>query len=306
MPKLNDFLELNEKEKELQFRIIHYYKTHARTFLNGLIRSTDTSSLIKLAILNPQIDEICHLPQFAEYWDDVWRLCGLNPRENAAINERPVHEFMPMVTIPSCFEQIKGYFLYVSYKNLLDKDGNLSAELYPQAELYLTASSQFGCYFAINTLCRTGLDFLQNQFDEEIVKKILCFTQVAARLYLSPGYFLLANVYQTLIQFEEKPILGALNLRMESFKAINIAKRLQAYSAPMINNAYQGKTLEEASQGEIKSFSHAEQRLQQMLCLNYHELEISLKKAKAEVDSLIHQLHLEESLTSQAPMLSVG
>ncbi|ARG98388.1 DUF5630 domain-containing protein [Legionella micdadei] len=306
MPNLEYFFTLNEKEIELQYRIIHYYKNHESTFLNGLIRSTDTGSLIKLALLNPEIDEICHLPQFAEYWNNVWRLCGVNPRENAEINGRPIHEYMPIATIPSCFEQIKGYFLYVTYQHLLDKDGNLSKELYPEAETYLTASAQFGCYFSANILCRTGINLLQNRFDEEIVKKILFFAEIAARLYLSPGYFLLANMYQELIKFEGEPILGAFDLRMEAFRAINIAKRLEDYSAPMINNAYQGKTLAAATGGQIKSYSEAEQRLQQLLCLNYDELEISSKKAKAEADLIIDQLHLDEALNSEASVSIAG
>ncbi|MGQ3890190.1 DUF5630 domain-containing protein [Legionella sp. CNM-1927-20] len=292
-------LQIANKEEELKNKILHYYKVHEDTFLSGLIKGADTGSLIKLALTDSRIDQICKSPQFAEYWTTIWRLCGVNPREYAEKNNKPVHEYSPMPTVSSCFDLVKGYFLYETYRKLLNEgDGSLTQQVY-LIENYLMDSAQLGCYFAINELCNIGVNLLKEQFNEMIAMKMLHYAKLAAQIYLAPGYLLLANVYQELTQFQEQPVLQMLNLRIEAFKAINIAKRLEDISGPMLNNAYQGKNLVQASGGKIKSFSQAEQRLQELLHLDYLELDLAIEQAKKEAKS-IRKLYGAESLTPHA------
>ncbi|WP_131782451.1 DUF5630 domain-containing protein [Legionella gresilensis] len=288
-------LQLDKKEEELKNKILHYYKVHKETFLIELIKRADTGSLIKLALSDACIDQICKLPQLAEYWTNVWRLCGLNPREDAEKNNKPLHEYLPMPTVSSCFDLIKGYFLYENYRKLTSDACNKGQHLY-LIENYLMDSAELGCYFAINELCSIGVNLLKEEFNEFIVVKMLHYARLAAQIYLAPGYLLLANVYQELIPFQEQQVLQTVNLRLEAFKSINIAKRLETISAPMINNAYQGQNLADASGGKLRSFTQAEQRLQNLLHLDYLELDLAIEHAKEEAQS-IRKLYESSSLT---------
>jgi hypothetical protein len=285
-PTTAEVLYLNEKEEELKKKILHYYRFHEDTFLSLLIKGADTGNLIKIALIDSRVDEVCKLPQFAEYWADIWRLCGLNPQEYAKKNNKPLHENLPIPTASSCFDLVKSYFLYEAYRKLIEKSDFSPMQKLALVEGYLIPSAELGCYFAINELCNLGVNVLKEQFSETIVTKLLHYAKLAAKIHLAPGYLLLANVYQELTQFQEQPILRTLNLRIEAFKAINVAKRLEELSAPMINNSFQGKKLAEASGGKLSSFSQAEQRLQGLLNLSYMELSLALEQGKEDAKAI--------------------
>ncbi|CAM3127623.1 Uncharacterised protein [Legionella steigerwaltii] len=307
--KLAKFLELNAQEKNQQIKILSLKKRLDPIFFNQVIKNLDHELLFKLALTNPEIDKICKSPELKSHWEDVWRLCGVNPKEHAEQNGKPIHEYQAMCTVPSCFDLLKGLYLYEIYRTTF-KDKKHTNEFYQDAEEYLAASGLNGCFFALNVLCQGGLNLLEQEFDEEIARKTILYAQVAAKYYLSAGYLLLGNTYQELLRYQNQSILVGLNLRLLSFQALSVAKRLEQYSDPMLNNAYQGKTLSEASNGQISNLSQALLRSQKFLVLSPLEIEIATTEAKTEAALIQKTYNLEKTLAeasvSSAPSAILG
>lgn len=278
--KLAKFLQLSEDEKIQNQTIKVLQKIPNRQIFYNSITRYPTELILKMAIIDPEINQICNSPELTHYWKEFWRQSGTNPTELAELNGEPVKEYSSMYTT-CCFELLKGLYLYNAYQNLLEKKP-ITQQVINKAEEYLHASAQYGCFFAINALCIHGLTQLKSSFDPLIATKIINYANLASKLYLSPGYLLLSNVYQELIPYQNKPLFERSNLRFNAFQAVVVAKKLEKISAPMINNAYQGKTLSEASNGKISSFAQAELRLQKFLQLNYSELELVYKHANDE------------------------
>ncbi|KTC79543.1 hypothetical protein Lche_1563 [Legionella cherrii] len=301
--KLTKFLELNDREKDQQIKILSLKKGLNPVFFYRVIKNLDHDLLFKLAMINPEIDKICKSPELKSHWEDLWRLCGVNPKERAEQNGLPVHEYQPMCTVASCFDLLKGLYLYEIYRSTF-KDKEHTDEFYRDAEEFLAASGLYGCFFALNALCQGGLDLLKQEFNEDIARKVILYAQVAAKYYLSAGYLLLGNSYQELLNYENQPSLVGLNLRHLSFKAISVAERLESYSHPMINNAYQGKSLSEASNGQITNFSQALLRSQKYLQLSPLELEIATNEAKTEAALIQKTYDLEIKSDDEAEMSS--
>ncbi|QLZ69073.1 hypothetical protein FOLKNPGA_01855 [Legionella sp. PC1000] len=285
--KLAKFLELNTQERVQQIKILSIQKRFGSDFSNEIIKNLDQALVFRLAMINSEIDKACKSSELEAYWQDIWRLCGINPKEAAGLNHEPVHEYQPMITIPSCFDLLKGLYLYEIFRGTFkDKDIEHSEEFYKDAEEYLLASGLYGCFFALNALCKGGLDLLEHKFDEKIAEKIMLYAKIAANYHLSAGYLLLSNVYQELLKYQNQTNLVGLDLRLQSFQAMSVAKRLEQYSVPMLNNAFQGKTLTEATNGRISSFSQGLLRLQQHLRLSPQEIEIATNDAITEVASI--------------------
>ncbi|KTD01393.1 DUF5630 domain-containing protein [Fluoribacter gormanii] len=292
--QLAKFLELNDQEKFQQIKLLSLKKRLDPDFFNQIIEQADQEVLFKLAINNTEIDAICKAPEFKSHWEDMWRLCGANPKEHAVLNHEPVHEYQPMPTVSSCFDLLKGLYLYENYRKIF-KDMEHTQQFYDDVEEFLATSGNYGCFFALNALCKGGLELLSHKFDDQIAEKIIFYAQIAAKYYLSAGYLLLANVYQELLKYQSETNLVGRNLSLQAFQAMSIAKRLEQYSAPMLNNAYQGKTLAEASNGQITSFSQALFRLQRHLNLSPLEIEMSTNAAITEAAAIKKIYKLEES-----------
>ncbi len=307
--KLAKFLELNTQEKVQQVKILTLQKRFGSDFCNKLIKNLDQALVFRLAIVDTEIDKVCKSPELEAYWQDIWRLCGINPKETAALNHKPVHEYHPMTTVPSCFDLLKGLYLYEMFrKTFKDMDIEHTEEFYKDAEEYLVTSGLYGCFFALNALCKGGLDLLEHKFDDKIAEKIIFYAKIAANYHLSAGYLLLSNVYQELLKYQNQSNLVGLNLPLLSFQAMSVAKKLEPYSAPMLNNAYQGKTLSEASSGLISSFSQGLLRLQQHLQLSSKEVEIATNNAITEVSSIKKTYSLENESIDEAARIdrSIG
>ena len=297
--QLAKFLELNDQENFQKIKLLSLKKGLNPDFFNQIVEQADQEVLFKLAMNNPEIDALCKAPELESHWEDMWRLCGVNPKENALLNHEPVHEYQPMPTVPSCFELLKGLYLYENYRKIF-KDMEHTQEFYNEVEEFLATSGLYGCFFSLNALCKGGLDLLHYKFDEKIAEKVIFYAELAAKYYLSAGYLLLANVYQELLKYQNETNLIGRNLSLQAFQAMSVAKRLEQYSAPMLNNAYQGKTLNEASNGQITSFSQALSRLQQYLSLSPLEIEIATNAAITEAGSIIKTYKLGKgSFTSR-------
>lgn len=263
--------------------------------IEALIKEYDTELLFKLALTDPEFNKVCKSPNLEPHWINLWRLCGTNPREEAEENHEPIQEYSPMPTVSSCFELLKGYYLYQSYLTLIDKEGDLSAAEFDDAKERLLASADCGCFFAMNVLCREGLLTLKEAFDENIVLLVLHYATKAAELYLAPGYLLLGSVCQELISYQNNTHWAPpYNLAQLAFQSYTIAKHLEPISGPMLNNAYQGQTLKEASKGAFSTFFEAQLRVQEHLRLSPIEITHLSVAAKNEANR-IEARYIEKS-----------
>jgi hypothetical protein len=188
--------------------------------LHQFIEHMDLALLIKLSIQNPTVNTLCNHPSLNDFWNEKWRTCGRNPREQAQINHDPIHEYLPQPTI-NTFEFIKGLFVYSQYI-LLSRSSLKNQE---SSEQYLRLAAELNYFPALNALCARALK------KNETVKAIL-YAQVAAQYYWTPGYLLLTSIYYSL------------KLYPEALQTLMISEKLLPFSNEMVNNAYQGKTLE--------------------------------------------------------------
>lgn len=262
--KLPSNLKLSEDEQAKLKTIKSLNKLPNRTIIfNGFIRY-DSQLLLKLAVVDPEINQIGSDAQFSDFWIAQWtKIMG---RE---------YESIPTVT---CFDLLKGYYLYNEFQRTLQKK-ILTPALVIQAEDTLTIAANYGCFPALNSLCIHGLEILRDGFDPLVADKIVHFAEKAAALYGSPGYLLLSNVYQDLYPYQLKNLYPGADLRIKAFDAAVIARKLEDISAPMLNLAYSGKSLREASDGQIKTFDDALRRLQSMMPLTAEELNAVVTRA---------------------------
>lgn len=255
--KLHSNLKLSEDEQAKLKTIKSLNKLPNRTIIfNGFIRY-DSQLLLKLAIVDPEINQIGSDAQFSDFWIAQWtKIMG---RE---------YESIPTVT---CFDLLKGYYLYNEFQRILQKK-ILTPALVIQAEDTLTIAANYGCFPALNSLCIHGLEILRDGFDPLVANKVVDFAKKAAALYGSPGYLLLSNVYQDLYPYQLKNLYPGADLRIKAFDAAVIAQKLEDISSPMLNLAYSGKSLREASDGQIENFGDALIRLRSMMPLTPEEL----------------------------------
>ncbi len=199
-----------------------------------------------------------------------------------------------MVTNPS-FNLLKGLFIYEEYRRLINSE-TMSEQLINEAEKYLFLSTAQGCFFAMNALCSNGFKLLSSKFDEELVQGILLCAHRAAELHWTPGYLLLANVYKELVKYKDELILERFDLPLNAYHALSVAQSLEELSSSMLNNAYQGKSITEASDGAFKGFFHAKMKL--ISDLNIPPGSSALAARKATFDASVIKSKYQKAITA--------
>ncbi|MFA6302123.1 MAG: DUF5630 domain-containing protein [Legionella sp.] len=268
--KLPIYLKLSEDEQAKLKTIKSLNDLPNRTIIyNGFIRY-DSQLLLKLAIIDPDINKIGSDAQFSDFWIAQWtKIMGRD------------YESIPTVT---CFDLLKSFYLYNEFQRILQKK-ILTPALVIQAEDALTIAAYYGYFPALNSLCIHGLGILRDEFDPLVADKVVLFAKKAATLYGSPGYLLLSNVYQELYPYQLKNVYPGADLRIKAFDAAVIAQKLEDISSPMLKLAYSGKSLREASDGQIKTFGDALMRLRSMMPLTPEELnEVYTRADKSATD----------------------
>lgn len=256
----NTILLYTESEVDADGNPIDSVSNTITADLEKFITSTDDGIILKLAIINPQIDRICQAPVFDSYWKKLWQQCGTNPDLSTS---EPVHQYAPIPTL-SCLQQLKGLYLYQLYLELTKKGETLSADECQNANEYLALSAHYGCFFALNALCDQGLKYHAQHPSDKLATEILGYAQQAATLHWTPGYILLSSVCQELAAHitdtETETGIQCAYLN-QALQALSLAQKLEPYSQAMTKNAYQGKTLFEASDGNVSSWFQAKIRL---------------------------------------------
>jgi hypothetical protein len=239
--------------------------------LYDLIVGADLTTILNLAIDDEKIDAVCKQTRFAKHWELKWQQCEVYFAYE--INENDCHENVVIPTL-SCFELLKGRSVYQDYRKLVDNQ-EMTTEVFSSAKEFLELSASLGCFYALTALCVNGLQLLKDASMEPstramLAKEILSYANKAADLHFTPGYLLLSNVYQELFLYRQDIYPDApLQMQkkyffMQALIALYQAQRLEIYSADMLHNAYQGKTIKEATGGVISSWLQAKTRLQKM------------------------------------------
>jgi hypothetical protein len=306
MQKLSEFLKLSDAELALQGKIMNAAVKHGspESFskldivdqeLEELIYTADLSQIVKLTLVNPAINKLCSGPCFTKLWTEVWHQWG-----KACGNQ----DFVSVPTI-SDYDQVKGFYIYQAYLKGL-KEEEPSLEFIKTAEEYLTRSSDHGCYFAMNALCTHGLTFLKSLAQPEEIReagdKVMKYAEKAADLHWTPGYMLLSNVFQELSLYVKAlypgdPIVSKEQHYLRALNALWVAQKLEPYSKDMVSNAYLGKTIWEATYGQVKTWFAARVRLQGLSNGIIRENDVSEqeRKAKSTCNEICKKYKLSEN-----------
>jgi hypothetical protein len=306
--RLRKFIQLTEQENKLQEQVLKAVtdseivsssaeRTKTLDHLHELITKADLNCLLKLVLNNLKMNTVCNRSCFESFWDEVWRLCGTNLEKEAKNNNEAIQEYLPISTVSS-FELVKGFFVYQGYLKAV-KNQEMNTALIQTADEYLSLASDFGCFFAINALCREGLRLLPSiKNDQEYVrtlaKKILHYANKAADLYWTPGYILLSNVWHGLARYalvlfpEGDAKISQKEFFMGALNGICVAHKMEVFSGPMIHDAYQGKTVFEASNKQLSSWTQAKLRLVALSrsLLQIHDLEVAEREALLTLNKL--------------------
>lgn len=208
--------------------------TEKEAILVNAIEKTDMALLIRAALGNAKLNSLCRHPSLNDIWDEKWRLCGLNPTEltgHPRDPTRPIHEYTPQPTIHT-FELLKGIFVYGQYKHHVS-----AREEKPKtyAGAYLRLAAYLGYFPALSGLCKQALA----KNTAESLQQAGFYALKAAELYWTPGYFLLAITTYNLANRGSNELLYK-----EALLCLIMAEKLRPGSEAMINNAYQGKSVE--------------------------------------------------------------
>lgn len=251
LDEANDFAwEKNRLIKLQQNDTLQFYKT---------ITEYELDALMKLTEKYPEIADLCQSPDFNQHWENVIRHSGKNPPSQASINGLPVHQYLPQWSIlPFAF--VKGLHAYNKYL-LLTKTGKRGA-----AENALALAIKYGNFNGMNAFCKKSLLQLQNHFDLALLYKVIAVAERAAKLHCTPGFLLLANIYlqvSALTSLIDEKVQSKLEKEylLLSFQSIIIAENIQPISQEMVNNAFQGKSIQEAVGNETMTWGSWKEKI---------------------------------------------
>lgn len=211
--ELHEFIK-TLKSHTSEGRLLFILDDDQQTQLLTLAKRISLAPLIRLAIEDSEVGVLCKHASLEPLWNERWRLSGRNPSEMAKKNNQPVHEYLPQPTLAT-FQLLQGIFLYSQYKTAGD-----------DSLIYLHEAAEMGNFPALNTLTTECLN------TPDLHHKALVYANIAADLHWTPGYLLLA-VVECQLKHYVKALLHLI-----------IAEKLLPYSEAMINNAYQGQSLE--------------------------------------------------------------
>lgn len=293
--KLTEFIKLspeeNEEAKDIFLLLSEEKSNNCPRKKYKIITHMNEEILFKLAMQNKQIDELCKESLLSKHWEKLWRDSG------TILSSK---EYCPLKTV-NCFDLLKGLYLFEQYRQLLSHQTSSKVELSVLKE-YLTLSAEFGCFFALKTLCNEGVKLLQQGSTEpDLSQSIIYYAEVAAKLYWTAGYFLKATVLNTLTQFYSIHQIDKKTLLKEALTALYMAQKLEAFSEPMLNNAFQGKTLQQITNNVFQNWIQFKSLLQKNSggLLQQSEIDFAQKKSKDKVSEIIKDYKLTFSEISE-------
>ncbi|KTD41333.1 DUF5630 domain-containing protein [Legionella parisiensis] len=276
---LNPILALIEQQQQDKV------ETEAYTaVLVNIIKNIDLGVLIRATFTYPKLDDFCKLPVLTPFWNERWRLSGRghNPIDEEDINDdepaKP-HEYKPQVTLPT-FDLLKGIYIYVQYKF---NNTSENSRYRSYAHAYLKCAAQLGYFPALNAMYLDA--FQAGKLDQALI-----YALRLAELYWTPGYLLLCLINYQADNYQE----ALLNLL--------VAEKLLPFSGAMINNAYQGDSIESILRGAgLNDLTTAKHFLAELSHLPMSYVTSSLyKQAKKITDNILQKFDKEEEVLNGA------
>lgn len=267
--------------------------THNEEYIYEILTNTDLDLLIKLSLRDSDIDSLCKLPILNSYWKNIWRQCGQNSCENAELNQLPIHENECQTTIHT-FDLLKGISLYAEYLNIL----NINRDDTVNANVFLAAAAKLNFYPALATASKQLAELSIKKNDITIAHEAITLACKAAKSYWSAGYLLLGVLYLKLANLNP-------DFYLQGLEALLVAKKLEPHSAAMLNNAFQGKSLAEATYGKVKNWDDIPFYFIQKLAINLDSSQINNLYTNANLltDSILSQ-HKVEYYDEKQPTLT--
>lgn len=243
---LTKWLTLSQKElvalKPLLFLKNKYEKNSSLTQdeeikLKKIITQLDPHLFIKHAISDSIANEFYHLTILDELWDQKWIACSqIDNAGNLLLSSTFSYQKQP--SLPS-FDLLKGSYLYAKYLIYNVRETNHAGHI---ARDYLFLAAEIGIFAAINLMFKQCLDAPDKSLS-------FFYAQRAAKLYLTPGYLLLAILYCHCDNYKE-----ALNCFLLAYK-------LLPESQILINNAYRGESIDNIISPIFKNWANGIQLL---------------------------------------------
>jgi hypothetical protein len=228
--ELKTLLTLTEKEEILRDDFIKN-ADNEKILFEIVIDLKDVTQLIKLACVNPVIDNLLQGKIFDLYWFGI--LKKYNSEEEFDFEELPTTHSLNL---------IKGNYLFCEYLKL--KKNNLTDAL-----MYLEQSSEYGFYPACSSMlkyCLEGLKREPNQLFTNI-NKIKHISTLITKINWTPGYTMASLTYLSLaINLKQNNLYPALPKKLfcKAFYLSDLAEILADYSKPMIHNVSRGRGLD--------------------------------------------------------------
>lgn len=247
--------------------------------LADLILQTDVVTLFKLSEINADVNALCKQPVFTDYWNCLLKRYGKNPQDETHVDDQKTHEYLPVVTMSS-FDLLKGIYIYETHRRLLETGDDSDKDV---AQEYLAFAVALGNFQALNKTCSSMLDEINMSSDPQKIHALIAIGKRAADLHWTPGFIMLSNIYAELASFGKNFFIK------HSLQALQTAEKLEPYSDNMINNAYQGKTISEATHNRLRDWSSAKQKIVSSVygSLIAHDINQAYREASRAVASIM-------------------
>lgn len=299
---LTDFLVLSKDEINSHQHLISLlglyeleYRLELKPEILALIKETDPLLVVRLALTNFIIDNLCYDPELREHWQSVWHLSAGQKLTTSAASDASTSGYQPQVPM-HCFNLIKGIVLYWQYK--------IERRDHPEhADDYLSRAVSMGCFKAMNAWCNQQLKRLQTELTQPSMDELLTIANQASEWHWTTGYLLFANVCLQLagiIKSKQKSFFMSScdDLYRKALQALYLAEYLQDYSTPSIHNAYDGMSLAEVYKGSsLSNMSLTRQHLIKSYPILQQEHQDIQKKAKMTFDQMAVEYQLESIQT---------
>ena len=254
--KLADFLKLSQScimKNRLFISLFEEYENGEnglKPVLIAQIKKTDPVFLIRYALINRMFDDFCKEAGLVGHWQMIWMLCGINRCLDPILPKELTKDGYLLSHLMSCFDLIKGEFLYWQYK--IESTG----ENPDDAQDYLMLSAELSCFKSMEIFCFKKLQLIQKSFSRSEADFLLDIARKCAENHWTPGYLLLANVSIQLASIMKKKDVGFFtqasmiqDLYVTALGALHFAETLAVFSKSQIHNAYDGRSIAEKYQG---------------------------------------------------------
>lgn len=244
---ISDFLTLHRREQDLLNQLLSLIESHSIPEAISLTRrQIQPRTLIRLALKEPKIHELCQHPSLYSYWINFIKSTKIENRQGYLYHMQPEmnHPFFNQAMGALCFIQ----YLYLQKQDKIDE----SLEWSRIGIRYGSWYAGFQLLKAV-TMRLMAQDERNDPWDTSTQYNTLLLLQQAPTIaanHLSPGYLLLGMIFKTIGDYVKR--MGDTVNASDDFQlyyrltleAYYIAQILSPYSETATANAFLGASLQ--------------------------------------------------------------